>query len=90
MTDSHPIASQPSRPSRFWRDVILSRMDFAAILITILGICVLAVTVIIMAVIEAVKLISTFCASPDAYWLLAFFGMAIIWVVARWKRLCIF
>ena len=69
---------------------IFGRMDLAAILIVLLGFCLLVVTVVVMAAIELAKLISSLWSVPDDRWLFAVFGLAVIWVAARWKRLCIF
>lgn len=64
---------------------ILSRIDLVAIVITLVGICLLGVAAMVMAVIELAKLISSLWAVPFNRWLILILGMAIVWVTARWK-----
>lgn len=85
-----PFVSSPPNATAGKLDPILGRIDLAAILIALLGVCLMVATMTVMAVIELVKLISSFWASHNDRWLLLAFGLAIIWVAARWKRLCIF
>jgi hypothetical protein len=71
-------------------DRILERIDLVALAVAVLGICVGMVTIAVLAIIELVKLTSNFWADDGNRWLLAIFALAVIWVIARWKRLCIF
>ena len=71
-------------------ETILSRIDLAAVLVSLLGLCLLAVTVAVMAIADLAKVISGLCANDYDRWLVALAGLAAIWVAARWKKLCVF
>lgn len=67
-------------------DALLSRIDLVAIVITIVGACLLAIAAAVLAAIEAARLISNLCSNPLDRWLTIIFCTAIVWVTVRWKR----
>jgi len=71
-------------------DVIFGRIDLIALVVALLGVCAGVVAILVLAIIEVIKLFSIFWANHDDRWLAAIFAVAVIWVIARWKRLCIF
>ena len=71
-------------------DPILGRIDLVAIVIGLLGMCLLAVAALVMAVLELAKLVASLWADSLDRWLIAILGLAIVWVIARWKKLCVF
>jgi hypothetical protein len=71
-------------------DPLLGRIDLIAILAAVLGVCLLGVAGLVMAIIGLARLISTVWADSFDRWLVIILGLALIWVAARWKRLCVF
>ena len=71
-------------------DPILGRIDLIAILIASLGICLLGVAMVVLATIELVRLVASLWADSFDRWLILTLGVAIIWIIARWRRLCVF
>jgi len=76
------------RDGRF--DPIFGRIDLVAILISLLGVCLLGLGALLLAFIEIAKLVSSLWSDSFDRWLIIVLGMAIAWVVVRWKRLCVF
>jgi hypothetical protein len=70
-------------------DTILGRIDLLAIVLTLLGVCLLGAVAIVMAVIEMAKLVSCLWADPAGRWGLIALGVALVWVAARWKKSCV-
>ena len=70
-------------------EFILGRLDLAAIVISMLGICLLGMVVLVLAAIELAKLISALWLHPLDRWLIIILGAAIVWVVVRWKKSCV-
>lgn len=94
MTTVQPSADptgtrQFSIPEAGILDSILSRIDLLAIVITLLGICLLGVAAMVMALIELVRLFATLWSGSLERWLIITLGVAIVWVVARWKKSCV-
>jgi hypothetical protein len=67
-------------------DPILTRIDLVAIVTALVGTCLLTLTVAVLAVVQAVKLILTLWSNSLDRWLFIAVCVALIWVVARWKR----
>jgi len=91
MNPTEPSASpaqthQIAIPEADKLDFILGRIDFFAIVITLLGFCLLGVVAAVMAVIELARLLATLWEHPVDRWLIITLGVAIVWVVARWKK----
>jgi hypothetical protein len=71
-------------------DAILGRVDLLAILTTVLGIALLAVAAVVLVVFELAKLLSALWSDSFDRWLILALVLSVVWVVARWKRLCVF
>jgi len=71
-------------------DPLLGRIDLLAVLLTLFGICVLGVAAVVLALIEIAKLISAMLADPFERWLLLALSLAILWLIFRGKKLCVF
>jgi len=67
-------------------EALLSRIDLVAIVISIVGVCLLTIAATVLAAIEAAKLISNLWSNPLDRWLMIVFCTAIAWVTVRWKR----
>jgi hypothetical protein len=70
-------------------DLVLGRVDLAAILTAVVGLCLLGLMAAALAAVESAKLISCLWAHPVARWPLVIFGLAIVWILTRRKRLCV-
>jgi hypothetical protein len=70
-------------------DPILGRIDLVAILSAMLGVCLLAVAAIVMTMIELARLITSLCSDSLDRWLIIVLGLAIVWLAARRKKLCV-
>ncbi len=68
------------------REVILGRIDLIAIVTALLGLCLLA---LVAAAIQLAKLIAYLCADPIDRWLVVVLGLAVLWLIARGKKLCV-
>jgi hypothetical protein len=68
----------------------LGRIDLVAIVIGLLGVCLLGVVALVMAVIELAKLVASLWSDSLDRWLMVTLAVAIVWILARWKRLCVF
>ncbi len=71
-------------------DPILGRIDLIAILTALLGGCLLGGAVAVMAIVEIAKLISCLWLDSFDHWLLITLSLALLWVGARRKKLCVF
>jgi hypothetical protein len=71
-------------------DPFLGRIDLIAIVIGLLGVCLLGVAALVLAVIELARLVTSLWADSLDRWLIATIGVAIVWVIVRWKKLCVF
>jgi len=71
-------------------DAILVRIDLVALLTAVLGVGLLAATVAATAVVQLGKLILLLWAEPFDRWLIIGLGVAVVWVIVRWKRMCLF
>ncbi|HEX4349243.1 MAG TPA: hypothetical protein VH251_02590 [Verrucomicrobiae bacterium] len=71
-------------------DPVLGRIDLVAIVIGLLGVCLLGVVALVMAVIELAKLVASLWSDSLDRWLMVTLAVAIVWILARWKRLCVF
>ena len=67
-------------------EALLSRIDLVAIVITIVGVCLLAVAATVLATIGVAKLISSMWSIPLDRGLMILLCSAIVWVTVRWKR----
>ena len=67
-------------------EFILGRIDLVAIVVTLLGICLLALAGIVTAMIGVAKLISGLWSNPIYRWLIIILGVAMVWVAVRWKK----
>lgn len=71
-------------------DFILGRADLIAILTAVLGVCMLGVAAVVMAIIQLARLISSLCSDSFDRWLIAAPALALLWVVLRGRKLCVF
>jgi hypothetical protein len=78
-------ASRDGKPN-----LIVGRVDLIAVLITLLCLCLFGFLVAAMAVVQFAELISSLWSDSFDRWLIVVFGVAIVWVAARWKKLCVF
>ena len=86
---NQPEANNISIPREGQLEFILGRIDLAAIIISLLGLCLLGMVALVFAVIELARLISALWAHPLDRWLILLLGAAIAWVVVRWKKSCV-
>ena len=84
---SQPGLSPVSIPSAGKLEAILGSMDLAMMLAAFLGLCLIVATVAVMAVIDLARLASNLWSNHDDRWLIVFFGMVVIWVAVRRKKL---
>jgi hypothetical protein len=78
-------ASRNGKPN-----LIVGRVDLVAVLITLLCLCLFGFLVAAMAVVQFAELISSLWSNSFDRCLIVAFGVAIVWVAARWKKLCLF
>jgi hypothetical protein len=71
-------------------DPILGRIDLVAILLALLGACLLGVAVAVLAFVELVRIVSSLWSDTFERWLLIVLAAALVWIVVRWKKLCVF
>ena len=64
-------------------------IDIAAMVLALLGFCILAGVLAVMAVLDVARLLSNFWADSYDRWLVIVFGLAVVWVAARWKKLSV-
>jgi hypothetical protein len=83
-----PVANCISIPREGKLDYILARIDLAAFVITLLGIGLLGVVALATAVFELARLAAILWSNPLDRWGIIVVGVAIIWVIARWKKSC--
>jgi hypothetical protein len=95
MTTFEKSADQPglksSSPSGDGKpNLIVGRVDVAAVLMTLLCLCLFGFLVAAMAIVQFAELISSLWSDSFDRCLIVAFGAAIVWVAARWKKLCLF
>ena len=81
-----PLASSPPEMNRV---SALRWIDIAATVLALLGVCILAGVLAVMAVLDFARLLSSFWASPYDRWLVIVFALAVVWVAVRWKKLSV-
>lgn len=86
----HPEAANFTIPQEGKSDPILGRVDLIAILTAALGFCLLGVGAVVLAILEVAKLIAGMWSNSFDRWLVIAFGLAIVWIIARRKKLCVF
>lgn len=64
----------------------LHRIDLVAIAVALLGLCFLAVTVLVLAVIDLAKFVAAHWSVATDRYLLIILAVAIVWVAVRWKH----
>jgi len=79
-------ARQFSIPEAGIVESLLGRVDLLAIIITLVGICLLGLVGMVMAVIQLARLIAILWSGSSERWLLITLGAAIVWVLVRWKK----
>jgi hypothetical protein len=95
MTALEKSASQPglkntSRTRDGKTNLIVGRIDVAAVLIALLCACLFGFLTAALAVVQFAELISSLWSDSFDRWLVLAFGVAVAWVAARWKKLCLF
>ena len=95
MTATQKPANQPEleefpSPRDGKLDPFLGRIDLIAIIIGLLGMCLLGVAAVVLTVIELARLVASLWADSLDRWLMITLGVAIVWVIVRWKKLCVF
>jgi hypothetical protein len=85
-----PASKGPMAPQRGKLDALLGRIDLLAVLTTLLGLALLGVAAVALAVFELAKLLSGLLSDSFDRWLILALGLSTVWVVARWKKLCVF
>ena len=71
-------------------NLIVGRIDVMAVLIALLCACLFGFLAAALAIVQFAELISSLWSDSFDRWLIAVFGVAILWVAARWKKLCMF
>jgi hypothetical protein len=66
---------------------ILHRLDLAAILIALAGICLLGVVAAVMMVGQLAGLISSLWSSSVDRWMIVALGVALVWIAVRRKKM---
>lgn len=89
MPANPPETNEILLPREGQLDFILGRIDLVAIVITLLGVCLLGVVAMVLAVIELAKLVANLWSNPIDRWAMIILGAAIVWVVVRWKKSCV-
>ena len=95
MTTAEKSANEPElKEFSIYRDgkldPILGRIDLVAIVIGLLGMCLLAVAALVMAVLELTRLVASLWSDSLDRWLMVTLAVAIVWILVRWKKLCVF
>jgi hypothetical protein len=70
-------------------DAVLGPIDLMAILTMLLGLALLGIGAVALAVMGLAKLLSNLCSDSFDRWLILALGLSTVWVVTRWKRLCV-
>jgi hypothetical protein len=70
--------------------LIVGRVDLVAIITVLLSLCLFGFLAAATAIVQVVKLISSLWSDSFDRWLIVACGVAIVWVAARWKKLCAF
>lgn len=83
-----PAANGISIPRARKLDFMLSRIDLAAFVISLLGISLLGLVAMVRAVIDLARLIPSLWSNSLDRWLIILLGAAIVWVLVRWKKSC--
>jgi hypothetical protein len=68
-------------------DAVFRRIDVIAIFITAAGLGLLGITATIAVIIEMARLAAGLWSNPVDRWIFAVMGLAIAWLVLRWKRI---
>jgi hypothetical protein len=71
-------------------DIVLGRLDLIAIVLLVVGIFALLTLVAVFAVVALADNFASVWANPYDRWLIGILTAAAVWVVARWKKLCVF
>ena len=69
------------------RSSVVSGIDKAAVIIVLLAACLSVGILGIMAALDFTQLITNFWTNPTERWLLIILGVALVWVILRWKKL---
>ena len=84
------VVSETTKDTTLYREgklgQILNRIDLVAIVITLVGTCLLGMLAVVLAVIELTKLIANYWTNSIDRWLIIVFSLAVVWVTVRWKR----
>ena len=67
--------------------IFLTRIDMAAMLIALVGVCLFFGVIIVRAVIDFAGLVSSYWTNSEHRWLVIILGLAVIWIAARWKQI---
>jgi hypothetical protein len=86
----HPGAKELPASREETLHLILGRIDLVAILTSFLSVCVLGFLAAALAIVQFAELISSLWSDPLDRWLVVAFGLAVVWVAARRKNLCVF
>ena len=91
MTAAEPTAASanpaPTSPPKAGNiDSLLQRLDFLAILITLLGLGLLVGAGVGIALVKMPRLLATLWSVSLARGLMITLGVAIVWVLVRWKK----
>jgi hypothetical protein len=81
---------KPAAPAKLDPALGLGRIDLIATLIVVLSICVLGLMAVAKAFIELARIIFSLWADSFDRWLVVILGLALLWLVARWKKLSVF
>ena len=94
MKNIEPPPDQPETnailiPRESKLDLILSQIDLIAIVVAVLGLFLLGMVALVEAVIHLADWISHLWSHSLDRWLIIILGVAILWVVVRWKKSCV-
>ncbi|HEX4349973.1 MAG TPA: hypothetical protein VH251_06290 [Verrucomicrobiae bacterium] len=78
-------AARDEKPS-----LIVSRIDVVAVLASLACLCLFGFLAAAMAIVQFAELLSNLWSNSFDRWLILAFAVAVTWVVARWKKLCVF
>lgn len=95
-TPNHPVRADSRETATVaagkpeFLDIILGRLDLIAIVILVAGIFALLTLVTVFAVVALADNFASVWANPYGRWLIGILTAAVVWVIARWKKLCVF
>jgi hypothetical protein len=78
----------PSFHGKF--DAFFGRIDLVAVIATVLALFLLGMPGMVLAALELAKLISYLWLDSIGRWLVIVMVLTVLWVAARWRKLCVY